>query len=76
MPASTDLIDVIREYIKSPLFLRSLKDLNNTTENDENECKIENVLLEDKNRVAVVNLFSSLLGGLTSSELLDIIPKV
>jgi hypothetical protein len=73
MPASSDLIEAVRDYIKSPLFSRSLED---TTQNNGNESKTVSDSYEDKKRIAVVNLFSPLLGGLNSAELLDIIPKV
>ena len=90
IPASPALIEAVKNYLKTPLFLRSVtgydqyikheKELNNNT--NEDDIKISSAsstlksIFESNISVATLKLYFPLLGGFSAVELIGMLPKL
>jgi hypothetical protein len=86
IPASSTLIEAVKSYLKTPLFLRSVtgyeqhleheKEMILNTNTDVSKGSTATSVFESNKSIATLKIFFPLLGGFTAAELTDILPKL
>lgn len=86
IPASPTLIEAVKSYLKTPLFLRSVtgyeqhlehkKELILNTNTDVSKGSTATSVFESNKSIATLKIYFPLLGGFTAAELTDMLPKL
>jgi hypothetical protein len=86
VPASSALIEAVKSYLKTPLFLRSVtgyeqhleyeKELILNANTDVSKGSTATSVFESNKSIATLKIYFPLLGGFTAAELTDILPKL
>ena len=86
IPASSTLIEAVKSYLKTPLFLRSVtgyeqhleheKELTLNSKTDVSRGPTATSVFESNKSIETLKIYFPLLGGFTAAELTDILPKL